>query len=76
MASVTPVASEKRQAWIEPQERMPAVGREVLCRLQHADTRDTLEHRLKHVAESDCDWRLADGGEVSYDWSVIEWQDD
>lgn len=76
MASVAPAASERQAAWIKPQERMPAVGREVLCRLRHADTWDMLEHRLTHVAESDCDWRLADGGEVSYDWSVIEWKDD
>ena len=75
MASIAPLASEKRH-WVKAQERMPAVGREVLCRLQHADTRDTLEHCLKHVAESDCDWRLTDGGEVSYDWTVTEWMDD
>lgn len=62
--------------WIKPQERMPDAGREVLCKLQHADTKRVIEHRLRRVKESDCDWRIAgDGGEVSYDWNVIEWED-
>lgn len=42
---------------------MPEAGREVLCKLQHADTKRTIEYRLLRVKENDCDW------------NVIEWED-
>lgn len=32
---------------------MPEAGREVLCKLQHADTKRIVEHRLLRVKESD-----------------------
>lgn len=63
--------------WVRIKDREPAVGRPVLCRLQHWHTENIKEHRLVRVAEDDVEWRTADGNsEVSYDWAVIEWLED
>ncbi len=62
--------------WIESATSMPAVGREVLCKLQHCDSKTVVEHRLVRVDESDVTWRTAgDLAEVSYDWTVTQWLD-
>lgn len=62
--------------WVSPSVVMPAVGREVLCKLQHCDSKAVVEHRLVHVDESDVTWRTSgDLAEVSYDWNVTQWLD-
>ncbi len=62
--------------WVTAPVALPAVGREVLCKLQHCDSKNIVEHRLVCVAESDVTWRTAgDLAEVSYDWTITEWLD-
>ena len=64
-------------AWVNAQERLPAKGRAVQCRLQHAGSKKILEHRLIHVDEADCNWRTAgDRCELNYDWNVVAWEED
>lgn len=59
--------------WVKALEKLPKPGSQVPCRIQHCGTKNVQEHELVAVDESDCNWRLPDGSELSYDWSVIEW---
>lgn len=62
--------------WVSAPGAMPAVGRKVLCKLQHCDSKNVVEHHLVRVDEPDVTWRTAgDLAEVSYDWTVTEWLD-
>ncbi|MCU9527483.1 hypothetical protein [Pseudomonas mosselii] len=61
--------------WIKPEERLPIAGASVNCQLRHCGTGGLLTQRLVKVDESDCVWRDPDGYELSYDWSVVQWQD-
>ncbi len=61
-------------AWISIKSRMPKPNTKVLCRLSPCGLGgEVQEHELIAVEESDCNWRLPDGSELSYDWSVIQW---
>lgn len=61
--------------WIKPEERLPIAGASVDCQLRHCGTGELVTQRLVKVDESDCVWRDPDGYELSYDWSVVQWED-
>lgn len=63
--------------WVKLNERLPALGQAVLCRLRNDNTQAVQEHQLRRVAEDDCNWRTADdNSEISYNWTVFEWFED
>lgn len=56
--------------WVKALEKQPKPGSQVLCRIEHCSSKNVQEHELVAVDESDCNWRLPDGSELSYDWWV------
>jgi hypothetical protein len=77
MSQTRQLVKENVMGWIKTGERLPMPGAEVQCRLKHAFTGNSQEHRLKCVDEDDCNWRTADdGSEIDYSWTVIEWFED
>lgn len=64
-------------AWVSTKDRLPPTGSEVNCQLRHWNTKGVIENRLKKVDEGDCSWRVIPGNdEVSYNWDVIQWDDE
>lgn len=60
-------------AWISWKDRMPKPNVKVLCRIEHCGDGEVQEHELVAVEESDCNWRLPDGCELSHEWNVVQW---
>ena len=55
---------------------LPDLNKQVIAIIKHADRWEIdTAVLLKHVNESDCDWRFViDNAELSYDWDVLYWE--
>ncbi|WP_087863529.1 hypothetical protein [Comamonas thiooxydans] len=64
-------AIEKNQ-WVNDVNQMPKKGERAIARLKHANGAECTEV-LRHLDASDATWGPVSGGEVGYDWTVLEW---
>lgn len=75
------VELEKSNEWIELKLEngkyinSPEFDKPVIAMVQHFEGNRNVYSVLKHVDESDCDWRVVDdNSELSYSWNVIKYK--
>lgn len=63
-------------AWIQINDRLPATGVIVKCKMRNSRTGETVIKPLVRSVTYGCDWRIADGCRgISFDWDILAWED-